>query len=114
MDISHRHLLVAVLQFLAWDTHARRRIDLVGRKDDGDKVIAHEFDYSIKNQVSNILLNGVSKIGTIPLKGSLLCRQSGSSSAGPQASVAAGVSILPRDGSRQPRHRRPDRPPAGP
>lgn len=36
---------------MAWDTHARRRIDLVGRKDDGDKVIAHEFDFSIKNQV---------------------------------------------------------------
>lgn len=26
------------MQFMAWDTHARRRIDLVGRKDDGDKV----------------------------------------------------------------------------
>lgn len=38
-------------QFMAWDTHARRRIDLVGRKDDGDKVIAHEFDFSVKNQV---------------------------------------------------------------
>ncbi|WIA34413.1 hypothetical protein OEZ86_012748 [Tetradesmus obliquus] len=38
-------------QFMAWDTHARRRIDLVGRKDDGDKVIAHEFDYRVKNQV---------------------------------------------------------------
>lgn len=36
---------------MAWDTHARRRIDLVGRKDDGDKVIAHEFDFSVKNQV---------------------------------------------------------------
>lgn len=36
---------------MAWDTHARRRIDLVGRKDDGDKVIAHEFDFSIENQV---------------------------------------------------------------
>ncbi len=39
-------------QFMAWDTHARRRIDLVGRKDDGDKVIAHEFDFDVKNQVS--------------------------------------------------------------
>jgi hypothetical protein len=36
---------------MAWDTHARRKIDLVGRKDDGDKVIAHEFDFSIRNQV---------------------------------------------------------------
>ncbi len=36
---------------MAWDTHARRRIDLVGRKDDGDKVIAHEFDFAVKNQV---------------------------------------------------------------
>ncbi len=38
-------------QFLAWDTFARRRIDLVGRKDDGDKVIAHEFDFSKVRQV---------------------------------------------------------------
>lgn len=36
---------------MAWDTHARRKIDLVGRKDDGDKVIAHEFDFSMRNQV---------------------------------------------------------------
>ncbi|KAK9813508.1 hypothetical protein WJX73_003209 [Symbiochloris irregularis] len=38
-------------QFLAWDTHSRRKIDLIGRSDDGDKVIAHEFDYAAKNQV---------------------------------------------------------------
>ncbi|KAF6254071.1 Metallo-hydrolase/oxidoreductase [Scenedesmus sp. NREL 46B-D3] len=38
-------------QFMAWDTHARRRIDLVGRKDDGDKVVVHEFDHRVKNQV---------------------------------------------------------------
>lgn len=43
--------IAGLRQFLAWDTHARRRIDLVGRKDDGDKVIAHEFDYAVKNQV---------------------------------------------------------------
>jgi hypothetical protein len=43
------------MQFMAWDTHARRRIDLVGRKDDGDKVIAHEFDFAIKNQVRRLL-----------------------------------------------------------
>lgn len=36
---------------MAWDTHARRKIDLVGRKDAGDQVIAHEFDFSVKNQV---------------------------------------------------------------
>jgi len=33
-------------QFMAWDTFSRRRIDLVGRQDDGDRVIAHEFDFS--------------------------------------------------------------------
>lgn len=38
-------------QFMAWDTAARRHIDLVGRKDDGDKVIAREFDFSKVNQV---------------------------------------------------------------
>ena len=38
-------------QFMAWDTFSRRRIDLVGRQDDGDKVIAHEFDFSIPNQL---------------------------------------------------------------
>jgi hypothetical protein len=36
---------------MAWDTAARRHIDLVGRKDDGDKVIAREFDFSKVNQV---------------------------------------------------------------
>lgn len=40
-------------QFLAWDTFARRRVDMIGRKDHGDEVIAHEFDYSIPNQVTN-------------------------------------------------------------
>ena len=38
-------------QFLAWDTFARHRVDMIGRKDHGDRVIAHEFDYSIKQQV---------------------------------------------------------------
>ncbi|KIY95387.1 ribonuclease Z [Monoraphidium neglectum] len=38
-------------RFMAWDTAARRHIDLVGRKDDGDKVIAREFDFSKVNQV---------------------------------------------------------------
>jgi hypothetical protein len=45
---THTHTL---LQFLAWDTAARRRIDLVGRRDDGDKVVAHEFDHRVVNQV---------------------------------------------------------------
>ena len=36
---------------MAWDTFSRRRIDLIGRKDDGDQVIAHEFDFSVPNQV---------------------------------------------------------------
>lgn len=38
-------------QFLAWDTFARRRVDMIGRKDKGDTVIAHEFDYSIEKQL---------------------------------------------------------------
>jgi hypothetical protein len=42
-------------QFLAWDTAARRRIDLVGRQDDGDKVVAHEFDYKVVNQVGGVV-----------------------------------------------------------
>lgn len=36
---------------MAWDTFSRRRIDLVGRKDDGDQVIVHEFDFSVPNQL---------------------------------------------------------------
>ena len=44
-------MCVYLLQFMAWDTFSRRRIDLVGRKDDGDQVIAHEFDYSLPNQL---------------------------------------------------------------
>ena len=39
------------MQFLAWDTFARRRVDMIGRKDKGDTVIAHEFDYEIEKQV---------------------------------------------------------------
>lgn len=39
------------VQFLAWDTFARRRVDMIGRKDKGDTVIAHEFDYEIEKQV---------------------------------------------------------------
>lgn len=39
------------MQFMAWDTFSRRRIDLVGREDDGDKVIAHEFDFSTPDQL---------------------------------------------------------------
>lgn len=45
---SHELLFV---QFLAWDTLSRRRINLIGRKDDGDQLIAHEFDYSVEKQV---------------------------------------------------------------
>ena len=41
-------------EFLAWDTYSRRRIDMVERKDHGDEVIAHEFDYSVKNQARNV------------------------------------------------------------
>lgn len=41
------------MQFLAWDTFARRRVDMIGRKDKGDTVIAHEFDYSIEKQVGH-------------------------------------------------------------
>lgn len=40
-----------LLQFLAWDTFARRRVDMIGRVDHGDEVIAHEFDYSIEKQL---------------------------------------------------------------
>lgn len=47
---------------MAWDTHARRRIDLVGRRDDGDKVIAHEFDFAVKNQVRNSVTAASSEI----------------------------------------------------
>lgn len=36
---------------MAWDTFSRRRIDLAGRQDDGDKVIAHEFDFSVPDQL---------------------------------------------------------------
>ncbi|DBA85336.1 TPA: hypothetical protein ACH3X2_006023 [Trebouxia sp. C0005] len=43
--------IAGLRQFMAWDTFSRRRIDLVGRQDDGDKVIAHEFDFSVPNQL---------------------------------------------------------------
>jgi len=43
------------MQFLAWDTFARRRVDMIGRKDKGDTVIAHEFDYRIEKQVNACL-----------------------------------------------------------
>ncbi|DBA94973.1 TPA: hypothetical protein ACH3X1_002498 [Trebouxia sp. C0004] len=43
--------IAGLRQFMAWDTLSRRRIDLVGRHDDGDKVIAHEFDFSVPNQL---------------------------------------------------------------
>lgn len=56
-------------QFMAWDTFARRRIDLVGRKDDGDKVIAHEFDFSIRNQVSPGDIEGHKRQGLEPRAG---------------------------------------------
>jgi hypothetical protein len=39
------------LQFLNWDTVSRRRIDLIGRKDHGDQVVVHEFDFAKKQQV---------------------------------------------------------------
>ena len=43
--------MLLLVQFLAWDTFARRRVDMIGRKDKGDTVIAHEFDYKIEKQV---------------------------------------------------------------
>ena len=50
--IQQQHTLrLCQVQFMAWDTFSRRRIDLVGREDDGDKVIAHEFDFSIPDQL---------------------------------------------------------------
>ena len=36
---------------MAWDTFARKRVDMIGRKDHGDEVVAHEFDFSIEKQV---------------------------------------------------------------
>ena len=39
------------MQFLNWDTVSRRRIDLIGRKDRGDQVVVHEFDFAKKRQV---------------------------------------------------------------
>ena len=51
------------MQFMAWDTFSRRRIDLVGRKDDGDQVIPHEFDFSVPNQLI-YSRNGVDIIST--------------------------------------------------
>ena len=36
---------------MAWDTASRRKIDLVGREDDGDQVVVHEFDYSVPDQL---------------------------------------------------------------
>ena len=44
-------LAPAPLQFLNWDTVSRRRIDLIGRKDCGDQVVVHEFDFAKKRQV---------------------------------------------------------------
>eukprot|EP00884_Botryococcus_braunii_P014854 jgi/Botrbrau1/2336/Bobra.39_1s0025.1 len=38
-------------KFLSWDSESRRRVNLVGRHDDGDKLITHEFDYAVRNQV---------------------------------------------------------------
>ena len=36
---------------MAWDTVSRRKINLIGREDDGDQVVAHEFDHSTPNQL---------------------------------------------------------------
>jgi len=44
-------LLLLLLQFLRWDTVARRRIDLVGRTDDGDTIVPHEFNHTLPHQV---------------------------------------------------------------
>jgi hypothetical protein len=48
------------VQFLAWDTFARRRVDMIGRKDKGDTVIAHEFDYTIEKQVGQLVMSAQS------------------------------------------------------
>ena len=40
-----------LVQFLNWDTVSRRRIDLIGRKDRGDQVVVHEFDFAKERQV---------------------------------------------------------------
>lgn len=48
---------------MAWDTAARRHIDLVGRTDDGDKVVAHEFDWSLEKQVGGARSAGRSFAG---------------------------------------------------
>ena len=46
---------------MAWDTFARRRIDLVGRTDRGDEVIAHEFDYAKEKQARSGRGRGLEK-----------------------------------------------------
>jgi hypothetical protein len=48
-------LMPLPLQFLRWDTVARRRIDLAGRTDQGDTIKAHEFNYSTPMQVGRNL-----------------------------------------------------------
>lgn len=48
-------LMPLMLQFLRWDTVARRRIDLAGRTDQGDTIKAHEFNYSTPMQVGRKL-----------------------------------------------------------
>lgn len=49
--LSHDTRPLPSLQFLNWDTVSRRRIDLIGRKDRGDQVVVHEFDFSKTDQV---------------------------------------------------------------
>ena len=54
---------MSCMQFLAWDTFARRRVDMIGRKDKGDTVVAHEFDYKIEKQVGWCQNHGTSHSG---------------------------------------------------
>jgi len=73
---SIRHPLTSAKSLLlrrsSWDTVSRRRIDLIGRKDRGDQVEVHEFDFSKRNQVIydrkvGLGLGGVGPPGTADL-----------------------------------------------
>ena len=65
-DLGTSAAINGLRQFLAWDTHARHRIDMIDRKDRGDQVVVHEFDHSVKKQIIYDR-NGVRVIST-PVK----------------------------------------------
>lgn len=50
-DMGTAAAVQGLRQFLRWDTVARRRIDLVGRTDDGDTIVPHEFNHTLPHQV---------------------------------------------------------------